>query len=237
MALFEKVIPVAEKVFTSKPVKNSSIGKYDIECSSRFSFDRIIAKSLMLFDGRHIRHYLDEYPFCVYCCKKEACPNMAPNFFLNSYIKEIVLSVVDAGREYFLGSTSKLDAEDIGKDTVAYYKDNKDEIHLIKDEEIFKFLFKRPDLVVTSEGMLVFYAENTILVTFDMKNYHWIKPTDFLSNEWEISGVVMEDRKCFITVRSDKKVRKYQLMFSFDFTKSNPINYGILFIKIFFYNT
>ena len=225
MLFEEKLFPIAEKVCSGNPIHNSSDGSYDIDGASESEFDAIVSKSLIIFDGRSTIHYLDENPFCIYRCNKEACPHMDPNYYLNSTVKEIALSFVDAGRKYYLSSPGKLEIENLGKDTVVYFKDTKGQSHLIKDDEVLEFLLKKPDLFVTREGMLVFCADNDILITFDFNHYYWERHADYMGVDGVIDKAYLDKgRFTFETTSEIGKMRR-QILFRFDYSCTNPINY------------
>lgn len=71
-------------------------------------------------------------------------------------------------------NSGKMESEITDCDTVAYYEDNIGNCRAIDQYDIFRLLFKKPHLVVSPEGVLIFYTDNKILATIDCQHYYWI---------------------------------------------------------------
>lgn len=221
----KRIIPVAERhtVFPSScNIKTSINGAFDVDRgTSEEEFEKMISDALLFPDGLDTRLYLDEYPIVIYQCDECACPELDPDFRLNSFVKSIHLSIADAGIQYSLSSSNSFNAKYIGEDVVAYFIDNHDNLISINENDIIKFLFQKPNLLVSPEGILVFYTDKEIVTTLDMEHYSWIRFPESCPEGTFISDGIVDDSGIVFDIGKDR----YWLELYFDFTELNPIKY------------
>lgn len=202
-------------------------------------------KELMLTDGLHICRYTEEYPIIRY---ENTSLNFEPPEHLNSFVKKICVSTVRNGKKVFIDSNcfmkqAETREEDDFCSVVVYYEDNIGESHLVIQNEIYEFLLKRPNLVVSPEGMLVFYTDKQIFVTLDCFHYYWINTwTIEIDEDTTIDSIYVDENQSLKIVLKAKKMTNildgeelpcniveeeietvYKLEFEFDFTERIPI--------------
>lgn len=148
-------------------------------------------KALVLADGDEIYQYAEEYPIVVYC--DDECE-------LNAFIESITVSTASYGKRFSLHKREMVE-EYTGPDTVVYFTDNTNRKIVIQQHDIFYFLLKKPELVITVEGFLVFYTEKEILITNDCDHYAWSGveiDTDGSKKITELKAY--DDGECCVTV-------------------------------------
>lgn len=199
--------------------------------------EELADKALVLVDGWEILQYAEEYPIVKYECNDESSMYLFPEPRLNSFVKSITVSTASSGIRVSVG-TGKMEQEYTGDDTITYYEDKIGVLHAIQQADIHTMLLQKPQLIISPEGVLVFYTEKEILATIDCEHYYWI-------NEWEIpvgkkakiqNIITEEDDHLVVTVAeeivdSESKVFtithereiKYNLKFRFDLTAHIPI--------------
>lgn len=230
MAKEKKIIPIAERrtIFPADSnIRNSDYGGYDTEDLSEGEFNELISKSMLFSDGTTITHFLDEYPIAVYQSDEDACYEIDPDYRLNAFVKSIHLSIADAGKEWCLRKEDSFESNYISERVVAYFEDNYGNRKMIEQGEIFTFLFQKPELVVSPEGVLVFFTNEEILATLDMIHYVYIKDPDILHEGVKIVQCKVNDEGLTLHTMYDDYVGKYRLNFSFDFTECEPIHYTL----------
>ena len=116
--------------------------------------------ALVITDGNTIYQYAEEIPVVVYRCSEEAM--VMPSSRLNAFIKSITVSKVDFGKCFSLSYKRDMKAEDTGPNTVAYFTDNTGRVIAIQQYDILRFLQNKPDLVISNEGLLIFFTEKEI---------------------------------------------------------------------------
>lgn len=85
-------------------------------------------------------------------------------------------------------------------DTIAYYEDSVGIKHKIIQYDICKFLLKKPKLVVSEEGVLVFFTEDQILATIDCQQYVWVRWDDIIKNCTSIENITAYHEYCEVTL-------------------------------------
>lgn len=156
--------------------------------------------SLVLVDGKDILQYANEYPIVVYQCNESICyADIKPEPRLNSFVLNIAVSKGVNGKRYSVGS-GKMEEEPIESDTIAYYEDPVGIKHQIIQYDICEFLRKRPKLVVSEEGVLVFYTEDEILATTDCQQYAWVRWDDTIENCTSIENIIAYKEYCEVTL-------------------------------------
>lgn len=228
MAKEKKIIPIAERHIdfpSDCNIQYSAGGAYDADDFSKEKFDEVVSKSLLFSDGQYMTHYMDEYPIVLYQCDESACFEMDPEYRLNSFVKSIHLSIADAGKRYCLTSGNSVESRYVGQDVIAYYEDNYGNLKLIEQDKIITFLFQKPELVVSPEGVLVFYTDREMLVTLDMEHYSWIDDIPEEAYDGVDTPSIRDGRVDEEELTIDIGMSRYQLDFFFDFTELNPIKY------------
>ena len=130
-------------------------------------------KALTIDDGTSILQYALENPIIRYESKWLFDRAMLDDWSLNSFVMTITVSEAMYGKHFYVNSGEVITTI-TGIDKVAYYEDNFGVCHTIMQEDIFNLLIQKPKLVVSSEGVLIFYTDKKILVTVDCQQYCWI---------------------------------------------------------------
>ena len=237
MAKEKKIIPIAERrtIFPANSnIKNSSYGGYDTSGLSEEEFEELISKSLLISSGQTITHFLDEYPIAVYKCDESACYEIDPEYRLNAFVRCIHLSIADAGKEWCIKKEDSFDSNYVNESVIAYYEDNYGNRKMIEQRELISFLFRKPELVVSPEGVLVFYTNKDILATLDMDHYIYINDADILQDGFNIVQCKVNNEGLTIHIMDNndgvlmsRSAGTYRLNFSFDFTECEPIHYTL----------
>lgn len=163
----ERIIEFEEKDFITNPgitgVAENLITEEDWQT---------FADNVLTFtDGNCIFQFAEEYPIVRYQCKDEV--DLMPDRRLNAFIKSITVSSTMYGKEFSI-SAGKVIEKRIGLKTVVYYQDHIGRRYAIPQVDIIKFLLRKPKLVVSSEGVLIFFTKDTILATNDCEHYAWV---------------------------------------------------------------
>lgn len=186
-----KEVPIAERII--------EFGKDDF-------LEKFANKALVLVAGTHILQYANEYHIVVYQCNESICyADIMPEPRLNSFVLNIAVSIGVDGKRFSVGS-GKIEEELIGIDIIAYYEDPNGIKHEITQYSICRFLLKRPKLVVSEEGVLVFYTEDEILATTDCQQYVWVHWDDTIENCTSIENIIAYKEYCEVTLIEGKDV-------------------------------
>lgn len=215
-----KVIPVAERIIEFKSEdfrKNSSITHFSEDLISEKDWREFAENALVIMDGWHILQYAEEYPIVHYRCDKVASVYLEGGFRLNSFIESITVSTALYGKKAWFGS-GKMDCENTDYDTVVYYTDHAGINHAIIQHDICRFLLQKPNLVVSPEGVLVFFTDKQIIATVGCNNgYHWIDGHVIDVEGKTIKNIEVCDDYCKVILLDDKKVEHcFSLKFDFD---------------------
>ena len=138
----------------------------------------------------------EEFPIVVYRCNEN--DNANSKNCINAFIKSITVSTVNSGIAFsFYGD---IHCEYADFQTMAYFTDNLGRNIAIPHYDIARILLKKPNLVVSNEGLLIFYTENEILVTLDCIHYAYIYDPD----ECAITKieVLANDDYCYVYVKN-----------------------------------
>lgn len=218
-----KVIPVAKRIieFKSEDIRRDSIISHQLEDSiSEEEWKKFAENALVIVDGWHINQYAEEYPIVRYKCDESKCVYLERGFRLNGFIESITVSTVLYGKKAWFGS-GKLSYEETDYDTVVYYKDHAGINHMIIQNDLCWFLLQKPKLVVSPEGVLIFFTDKEIIATVACNNsYHWIS-----GNVIDVKGKTIKDIKvcddcCKVILLDDEDVEYvYKLNFDLDATE------------------
>lgn len=177
------------------------------------------SNALTFTDNNTIYQYGDAFPVVIYKCSDEAM--MMPSNRLNGFIDYIAVVIADAGRSFSVGS-GRMEQEYEGSEAVAYYCDSIGSLYEIAVCDIMKMLWKKPQLVVTSEGLLVFYTRKEILVTLDCVHYAWVHDVD-TNEDAVIENIKVCKNHCEVIIDTgklddkDNPIKsKYELKFTID---------------------
>lgn len=198
-----KEVPIAERIIEFDKddfCENFSPSDVSENMVTKEMLEEFAEKALVLVDGTDILQYANEYPIVVYQCNESICyADIMPEPRLNSFVLNIVVSTGVDGKRYSVGS-GKMEEESIGFDTITYYEDPFGIKHQIIQYDICKFLLKRPKLVVSEEGILVFYTEDEILATTDCQQYAWVRWDDTIENCTGIENIIAYKEYCEVTL-------------------------------------
>lgn len=219
-----KVIPIAKRIieFNSEDFrKNPSITHLSENLISDKAWREFSENELVIVDGWHLLQYAEEYPIVHYKCdaftRGTSRISSEGKAYLNSFIKSITVSTALYGKKAWFGS-GKLDCENTDYDTVVYYTDHAGINHAIIQHDICWFLLQKPNLVVSPEGVLVFFTDKQIIATDDCNTgYHWIDGHVINIEGKTIKNIEVCDNYCKVILLDDKKVEHYfGLNFGFD---------------------
>ena len=223
-----KIIPVAERIieFRTKDIrKNDNIIHCSDELISEKDWSEFSNKALVIVNGWHIVQYAEEYPIVRYKCDESASCYLGPDFRLNAFIESITVSTACYGKKAWFGS-GKLSCEDTDYDTVVYYTDHVGINHAIIQNDMCWFLLQKPNLVVSPEGVLVFFTDKEIIATVGCNNsYHWIN-----GHVIDVEGKIIKDIEvcddyCKVILLDDKKAEHcFKLKFDLDATSYQILN-------------
>lgn len=204
-----KVVPIAERIIDfSKDAFLEIIppSNFPESTVTKEMLEEFAEKALVLVDGTDILQYANEYPIVVYQCNEDICyADIQPEPRLNSFVLNIIVSTGVDGKRYSVDS-GKIEEEPTGFDTIAYYVDPVGIKHQIIQYDICKFLLKRPNLVVSEEGVLVFYTEDEILATTDCQQYAWVRWDNTIANCTNIENIIAYKEYCEVTLTEGEDV-------------------------------
>lgn len=223
-----KVIPVAERIieFGTDDIRTND---FIIHCSdeliSEEEWNEFAENALVIVDGWHIVQYAEEYPIVRYKCDEVASVYLEGGFRLNSFIESITVSTACYGKKASFG-TGKLSCEITDYDTVVYYTDHAGINHAIIQHDICWFLLQKPNLVVSPEGVLVFFTDKQIIATVGCNNgYHWIDGHVIDVEGKTIKDIEVCDDYCKVILLDDNKAEHcFSLKFDLDATSYQILN-------------
>ena len=221
-----KVIPVAERIieFDSEDIRqNPSITAFSENLISEEDWNEFAKNALVIMDGWQIAQYAEEYPIVHYQCDEISSIYLEGGPRLNSFIESITVSTALEGKKAWFGS-GKLTSEVVGCDTVVYYKDHAGINHAIIKHDIYCFLLQKPKLVVSPEGVLLFFTDKQIIATVDCNHYHWIDGHIIDVEEETIKDIEVCEDYCKVILIDDEKVEHcFSLKFDFDISAHQMI--------------
>lgn len=217
-----KPFPKVERIveFTEEDFReNLGVTLFDESLIKDETWQEFSDNALVITDGNTIYQYAEEFPIVVYRCSEDAM--VMPSSRLNTFIESITVSTADLGK-YFSLDKRDMKWEYTGHDTVAYFTDNTGRCIAIQQNDIFRFLLKKPNLVISKEGLLVFFTERTILATSDCEHYAWVNDVD--TDNGIIKGIDVCDGYCTVNLEDTEKIDKdgnplkysYKLQFTVD---------------------
>ena len=182
---------------------------------------KLAEKALVLIEGNDILQYGYEYPIVKY----EPCIDLiqsSENYKLNSFVKSVTVSTVTNGKRFSI-ATGILDEKGLKNDTIVYFEDTKGLFHSVTQSDIFNFLAKKPYLIVSPEGVLVFYTTKSILCILDFNHCLHIDINKINSGFAKISGVEFLGESLEVILENGSNQIAYKLVFKVDCLGSNPI--------------
>ena len=217
-----RVIPVAERIikFETKDFrKNDTISLLDENLISDEEWQEFAGKALIIMDGWEMLQYAEEYPIVRYQCDDNVSIFLEGHPCLNAFVESITVSAALHGRRASFGS-GKLNSEIADYDVAIYYTDHAGINHAIIQHDICWFLLQKPNLVVSPEGVLVFFTDKEIIATLGCNNsYHWINGHVIDVEGKTIKDIeVCEDYCKVILVDENKAEHNISLKFGFDAT-------------------
>lgn len=221
-----KVIPVAERIIefdTDDIRKNPSITDFSESLISEEDWRKFAENALVIMDGWDILQYAEEYPIVLYQCDELSNIYLEGGPRLNSFIESITVSTAKYGKRVCF-SSGKLTCEDIDSDIVVYYTDNVGINHEVIQQDICDFLLQKPNLVVSPQGILVFFTNEQIIATVDCNHYHWIDGHVIDVEGKTIEDIEVCDDYCKVILIDDKKAKQcFSLKFDFDISAHQMI--------------
>lgn len=206
----ERIIEFEEKDFITNPGITGGAENLITEEDWQTFADNV----LTFTDGNCIFQFAEEYPIVRYQCKDEV--DLMPDRRLNAFIKSITVSSTMYGKEFSI-SAGKVIEKRIGLKTVVYYQDNIGRRYAIPQVDIIKFLLRKPKLVVSSEGVLIFFTKDTILATNDCEHYAWVHG---INTEHSVIEDVELLKKyscvCLVDTEEGNELNKYHYKLQFD---------------------
>lgn len=213
-----KIIPVAERIieFDSEDIRlNPSITEFSEDLISEEDWKEFAKKALVIMDGWQIAQYAEEYPIVHYKCDEMSELYLEGGPRLNSFIETITVSTTRYGKKFGVGS-GKMTSEQVDNETVVYYTDHEGINHSVIMNDLCWFLLQKPKLVISPEGMLIFFTDEQIIATVDLKQYHWIDGHIIDVKGRKIKDIEVCDDFCIVTLIDDNK-NEYNFSLKFDF--------------------
>ncbi len=189
-------------------------------------------KALTIDDGMSILQYALENPIIRYESEWLFDKSMLDDWSLNSFVMTISVSKAMYGKRFSV-SAGKVKEEKKGIDDVVYYEDNLGVYHSIIQKDIVDFLIQKPKLVVSSEGLLIFYTNKMILATVDCQQYCWIYDETMDTKKNTIVDIEVHNGYCVAKVHNKyreailQEDEKFKLEFKLDMTARNMIIHKI----------
>lgn len=206
----ERIIEFEENDFIINP-KITGIA----ESLSTEAYWQIFADNALTFtDGNGIFQFAEEYPIVRYQCKDEV--DLMPDRCLNAFVKSITVSSTMYGKKFSI-SAGKVKEEKFDSKTVVYYEDNIGRRYAVLQYDIIKFLLRKPKLVVSSEGVLIFFTKDTILATNDCEHYAWVHGIN--TEHSVIEDVELFEKYscvCLVDTEEGNELNKYHYKLQFD---------------------
>lgn len=221
-----KIIPVAERIieFDSEDIRqNPSITDFTEDLISEEDWNEFAENALVIMDGWQIAQYAEEYPIVHYQCDEMSELYLEGGSRLNSFIETITVSTARYGKKFGVGS-GKMTSEQVDNETVVYYTDHEGINHSVIMNDLCWFLLQKPKLVVSPEGMLVFFTDKQIIATVDLKHYHWIDGHIIDVEGKTIKDIEVCNDYCKVILIDDEKVEhSFSLKFDFDISAHQMI--------------
>lgn len=87
--------------------------------------------------------------------------------YINSFCQSITAMIVDDAYKISCSET-RFSVRQVEKGTIiVYYTDNNGYNHIIESQALREILFKRPNMVVTDKGIMIFYTKTEMIGTID----------------------------------------------------------------------
>ena len=172
--------------------------------------------------------YPFECPIVRYQCDENSICALDGDPHLNSFVESITVSIVQRGRAVKLGS-EKTHTKSVKADVVVYYTDHFGINHSFFQNDINQLLLKKANLVVSPEGVLVFFTDKEIIATLACNNGHYWISGHFI----DVEGKTVKDIKvcknyCKV-ILLDKEGVKHNFKLKFDFDLAS---YQVLIPKV-----
>lgn len=191
----ERIVEFSEEDFR----ENTGVTSCDENLINDETWQEFADNALVLIDGNTVYQYAEEFPIVVYRCSEDA--GVMPSSRLNSFIESITVSTADLGKRFSLNKR-EMEWEYTGPDTVAYFTDNIGRSTIIPCYDIARILLKKPNLVISNEGLLVFFTEKTILATNDCEHYAWVNDVD--TENGKITSIDVYDEYCIVNLEDSE---------------------------------
>lgn len=222
-----KAIPVAERIieFDSEDIrKNPQITDFSEELISEKEWEEFAKNALVIMDGWHIAQYAEEYPIVHYRCNELSSMYLVGEPRLNSFIESITVSTARYGKKVGVGS-GKITSERADYETVVYYTDHEGINHSVIMNDLCWFLLQKPNLVVSPEGVLIFFTDTQIIATVDMKQYCWIDGHSIDVENKTIKNIEVFEDYCKVSLNTviPDYIQEYSLKFDFDISAHHMI--------------
>lgn len=219
-------LPVAERIvqFTKEDFReNPKIVNSSAIALSCEDWKEFAQNALVLVRGKDIVQYAEEYPIVKYQCNDTVGPYLQPEYRLNSFVNDITVANVMHGN-CFSVSSGKMESEFIKSDKVVYYEDRFGICYQVMQVDIHNLLLKKPELVVSPEGVLIFFVGDEILATVDCHRYCWLDEHYIDVEGKTVKSIEVCEDFCKVTLIDDKKAQyNYSLKFDFNLAARHMI--------------
>lgn len=172
--------------------------------------------------------YPFECPIVRYQCDENSICALDGDPHLNSFVESITVSFVQRGKK-FEHVSEKTHTKRVKADVVVYYTDHFGINHSFFQNDINQLLLEKANLVVSPEGVLVFFTDKKIIATLACNNgYYWISE-HFI----DVEGKTVKDIKvcknyCKVILIDNEGVKhNFKLKFDFDLA-----SYQVLIPKV-----
>ena len=172
--------------------------------------------------------YPFECPIVRYQCDENSICALDGDPHLNSFVESITVSFVQRGKK-FEHVSEKTHTKRVKADVVVYYTDHFGINHSIFQNDINQLLLEKANLVVSPEGVLVFFTDKKIIATLACNNgYYWISE-HFIDVEGKtVKDIKVRKNYCKV-ILLDKEGVKHNFKLKFDFDLAS---YQVLIPKV-----
>ena len=203
METHKAFIPVVEKV---------------VDFSSKSAFQHEVT----YVDGLSLKHAMGMTPVVQYRCKLEKGMKEIPS--LNAFIKSITVAKATTVLEFQYEDTKGVFTGKNEESRIVYCETKNNLFFAISQLNVIQIVNEIPNLVVSSEGVLLFYTENEILATSDCNQYVIITNGIIDLKGRKVKNITLGVKGCAVHfIDQENKVYAYSLTFSFDMALNNVI--------------
>lgn len=166
-------IPIAKRQIEFSEgdfIDSSSILTWSESARTKEMYEELDKKAIIATDGTSIYQITDTFPICQYYCSEEC--QLQPKNFLNTCIESITVATVNGNQ--ISVELGKAKTEILEHETLCWYTTPLGDNRIICNNDIFELLLHKPNLLISAEGVLIFYTSKDMIATTDCEHYAWV---------------------------------------------------------------